>query len=166
MFEPMEKMKKKSDRSFIANFIRNSIEVFAEIFGEYKQLFSLIFRLLVLVLICFAFSFALVFPLWNFATHDPHLFSIVAISFCLALVLYFCVRQTAKSIKTGGIIRFLLTLLQIVVVLAGISAFFALVVGGDVDGGAGSRLAAAVCILVTVLIYGALKSGKKRLSQK
>jgi FtsH-binding integral membrane protein len=132
-----------------------------KILSGYKKLLSALFKTLALFVLCVAFGFLLVYPLWFFATTQPHAYTVTV--FCVfavlvALFVFFKARAslqgTTSAERQKKAASLALAVVKIATVILGVCAACALVLYGK-------RLFALAAVIATAVIYGICAFGAK-----
>ena len=114
----------------------------------YKLFFFSIIKILLLVVFCTVAALAAVWPLWYFASKAPHIYTLCT----LALALIFICVLIIRSIKKSSAKSVLFTLIQVLLVFAGLFFFVYFVFKGQ-------RILSLFSSVVFFISFGIVKFG-------
>jgi len=114
----------------------------------YGKLFNSALKVLLLLAFCTLLGAAIVYPLWNFATKAPRVYTISILVLIGAILIFLLVKKILKS----GAKTVFMHLLRIAIIVAGISGAVVLVLYE-------MRLLAIPALILTFVLYGVLSFG-------
>lgn len=114
----------------------------------YGKLFSSAIKVLLLLVFCTLLGASIVYPLWNFATKAPQVYTVSILVLIGAILIFLLVKKILKS----GAKSVFLHLLRIAIIAAGICGAVVLVLYE-------MRLLAVPALILTFVLYGVLSFG-------